>query len=142
MTNVSPKKISAVQFSWYIFFFCGVIIPSIALFFMNLIIENLPISLSSGDTIPTIINVILLFLVIWFGIKYYLQYAHKKYILSDKKELIRNIIITFTAWSILGLILYFFLEKPDFSSLLSSVIIAIIEIGIVYFALKKFLKIS
>lgn len=135
------KAIGADTFSWYVFFICGIIIPWVVNIILTIAMKGLSINLGNGP-VSTLFSVVIDILIFWFGIKYYLNYAQKKYELNNKAKLIKNIVITFSAWSILGLVIYIVVEKPNIMDIILTIIIAIIEIGIFYAASKKYLTIK
>ncbi len=136
-----PKKISADQFSWYVFLVCGLIIPFVGSVVLNLIFKVLNISIDDGmlsDTFVVILNLI----IIWLGVRFYINYAQKKYELSNKTKLVTNTVVTFVAWSILGLILYYFAEKPPIAECIWATLDGLLEVIVFYFALNRYLTIK
>lgn len=141
MTQVLPKKISSYQFSWYVVLVCGMIIPIITSAVLGVIIDALFKSFNDGTSLIIVTSIIGLF-VLWFAIKYYSSYANKKYEISDKNKLLKDITTTYIAWSCLGLIIYFLGEKPNITNLAITIMIAIIEVIVVYLASKKFFNLN
>lgn len=142
MTTIIKKHIDVNMFAFLIMIFAGYFIPAIIVNLFNEIIAK-PMQIESN--ISNIAGVIVYWIAIWFGVKYFLSlWMSKRYSLATdiKSGGLKESLITYIAWNILDFVLLIYLAKTEsysMSFIIITVIASIINVVVFYYALKRYI---